>query len=148
RELEHRVGVIPFPTLRTSQSGSITGGYTIGSAVSSNLTEEQKEVAIGLLREIYKVEVQSRIVSEGQRLPYMAIPIDPEETGPVFAQVYELMEKAASTFIAYDNVLSPEVNRTLLTVVDRVLNLRMSPYEALQELEEASIAYWKLRDSR
>lgn len=148
REFEHRVGVIPFPTLRTSQSGSITGGYTIGIAVSSNLTEEQKEVAIGLLREIYTVEVQSRIVSEGQRLPSMAIPIDPEETGPVFAQVYELMEKAESTFIAYDNVLSPEVNRTFLTVVDRVLNLRLTPNEALQELEEASIAYWKLRDSR
>lgn len=145
---EERIGVAPFPTAMKGMQKSITGGYTIGIALSSNLTKEQTEAALGLLKAMYTQEVQSRIVYEGQRLPSMAIPIDQSRTGPVFVQVYQLMEQAEKTFIAYDNVLSPEVNKTFLSVVDRILNLQMSSDEALRELDEASKAYWRLRESR
>jgi len=40
------------------------------------------------------------------------------------------------------------VNKTFLSVVDRVLKLEITGEEALRELDAASIAYWKLRDSR
>jgi len=147
-DFEQQIGVIPFPVASPGQTRSVTGGYTIGIALSSNLTEAQREAAFGLMKAIYTAEVQSRIVYEGQRLPSMTIPIDPSLAGPVFVQVVNLMEQVEETFIAYDNVLSPEVNKTFLSVVDRVLKLEITGEEALRELDAASNAYWKLRDSR
>lgn len=145
---EDQIGVMPFPSLRPGEPRSLTGGYTIGIALSSNLTEKQKEAAYDLLAAMYTEEVQARIVYEGQRLPSMVIPIDPSQTGPVFVQVHQLMEQGTETFIAYDNVLSPEVTKSFLSVVDRLINLQISPEEALRELDAASTAYWKLRENR
>jgi len=145
---EERIGVIPFPVASRAQTASVTGGYTIGIALSSNLSEAQKEAAYELMKAIYTDEVQSRIVYEGQRLPSMTIPIDPSRVGPVFVQVVNLMEQVDETFIAYDNVLSPEVNKTFLSVVERVLKLEITGEEALRELDAASSAYWQLRENR
>ena len=38
-------------------------------------------------------------------------------------QVHQLMEQGTETFIAYDNVLSPEVTKSFLSVVDRLIGL-------------------------
>ena len=76
----------------------------------------------------------------------MEIPIDPTRTGPIFAQVYEMMGNTKHTFVAYDNVLSPEVKKTFLSVVNDLLEARTTTPEALRQLDEASAAYWKLRE--
>lgn len=145
-QFQDEVGVMHFPKLSEDGPQSIAGGYTIGIALSSNLNEAQAEAALKLLEAIYTEEVQARIVYEGQRLPSMEIPIDPTRTGPIFAQVYEMMGNTKHTFVAYDNVLSPEVKKTFLSVVNDLLEARTTTPEALRQLDEASAAYWKLRE--
>ena len=36
-------------------------------------------------------------------------------------------------------------HKSFLSVVDRLINLQISPEEALRELDAASTAYWKLK---
>lgn len=141
------IGVMPFPALRTGGPRSITGGYSIGIGLSSELTGIRQELALELMRRLYTEEVQQRIVYEGLRLPSMPIAFDPTRTGPVFAQLHRLMEDNPPMFIAYDNVLSPEVRRTFLALNDQLLSQAIEPEEALQLLDAASRAYWQLRNS-
>ncbi|MCR2806414.1 ABC transporter substrate-binding protein [Paenibacillus soyae] len=143
---QDRIGVIPFPSLSKDDDRSIAGGYSIGLGLSSELTGARKEAALELLRTLYTEKVQQRIVYEGLRLPAMPVPFDPSRTGPVFAQVVQLMEDGGDTFIAYDNVLSPEVRKSFWSINDRLLNLELSPDEALAELDHASEWYWQLRN--
>ncbi|MFS0726941.1 ABC transporter substrate-binding protein [Paenibacillus sp. 1P07SE] len=141
------IGVMPFPGLHQGQTRSMAGGYSIGLALSAELSGLRLELALELMRRLYTEDVQQRIVYEGLRLPSMPITFDPSRTGPVFAQLHMLMESKPQTFIAYDNVLSPEVRRTFLAVNDQLLNLAIRPEEALQQMDDASEAYWQLRNS-
>ena len=145
-QFQNEVGVMHFPIISRDGIPSIAGGYTIGIALSANLDEQQTEVALDLLAAIYTEEVQARIVYEGQRLPSMEIPIDTAKTGPIFAQIFEMMENTEHTFVAYDNVLSPEVKKTFLSEVNLVLEQQSIAPEALRQLDEASAAYWRLRE--
>ncbi|WP_020618138.1 ABC transporter substrate-binding protein [Paenibacillus daejeonensis] len=141
------IGVLPFPTLEADQSHSMAGGYSIGIGLSAELSGPRKELALELMRRLYTKEVQQRIVYEGLRLPSMPIDFDPARTGPVFAQLHRLMESSPQTFIAYDNVLSPEVRRAFLALNDQLMSLEISPEEALQQLDAAAAAYWQLRNN-
>ena len=75
----------------------------------------------------YTPEVQTRLVYEGLRVPSMKIDYDSKKTGPVFAQVTELMEASTSTFLPYDNTLSPEVNSSFLKVIEDMIGGRIDP---------------------
>ncbi|MNH40320.1 hypothetical protein D3C79_1016280 [compost metagenome] len=77
----------------------------------------------------------------------MRIDYDSKRTGPVFAKVIELMEQGDGTFIPYDNVLSPEVNTVFLKGIGDIINQSVSAEEALEQLQQASADYWKLRRS-
>jgi len=144
-EFQQEVGVIPFPSLHPGEDRSLAGGYTIGIGLSSNLDELKEEAALELLQMFYTPEVQTRLVYEGLRVPSMKITFDANETGPVFAQVIELMEQSTSTFIPYDNQLSPEVARTFLKVVEDMIGGRMNAAAALEEIQASSVQYWQLR---
>ncbi|MNW46994.1 Multiple sugar-binding protein precursor [compost metagenome] len=144
---QNNVGVIPFPALVPGGQDSIAGGYTIGIGLSSNLEEAKREAALDLMKAFYTEEVQSRIVYEGLRIPSMKIPFDYEKTGPVFAQVVKLMERSDDTFVAYDNVLSPEVTKTFLKVIEEMLIGTITPNEALNQIQNTSQQYWKQRNS-
>ncbi len=146
-DFPNRVGVIPFPTLLPDQQGSMAGGYTIGIALSSNLDEIKREAALELMQAFYTEEIQRRIVYEGLRIPSMEISFDSEKTGPVFEQVVRLMEQSESIFLAYDNVLSPEVNKTYLKVIEEIISGEIAPNEALDQIQAASMQYWKQRNS-
>ncbi|WP_018753827.1 ABC transporter substrate-binding protein [Paenibacillus sanguinis] len=144
---QNQVGVIPFPSRTKEGSKSIAGGYTIGIGLSSNLDEAKWEAAQQLLKAFYTEDVQRRIVYEALRIPSMKITYDSEKTGPVFAQVIELMEQSPQSFVPYDNVLSPEVNKTFLKVLKEMLGSRISPGEALEQIQLTSEQYWQLRRS-
>ncbi|MNP39181.1 hypothetical protein D3C76_1327440 [compost metagenome] len=144
---QNQVGVIPFPSLLPSEEKSIAGGYTIGIGLSSNLDESKWEAAQELLKALYTEDVQRRIVYEGLRIPAMKISYDSDKTGPVFTQVIQLMEQSQSSFVPYDNVLSPEVNKTFLKVIEEMISRRSNPEEALNQIQQTSDQYWKLRRS-
>ncbi|MGE7057477.1 ABC transporter substrate-binding protein, partial [Paenibacillus glucanolyticus] len=82
---------------------------------------------------------------EGLRVPSMKITYDSKKTGPVFAQVTELMEDSASTFLPYDNKLSPEVNSSFLKVIEDMIGGRIDADNALEQIQKSSIRYWQLR---
>lgn len=138
------VGVLPFPSMDDGGDGDLAGGYTLGIALSSNLAGKQKEAAIELLRELYTPKIQSRLVYEGYRIPSMRIPVNTERTGPIFAQVMELVEEDGLDFLAYDNVLAPEVNSAFLQIVAQLLDGDVDPEAALRRLDEASSQYWRV----
>lgn len=144
---ERDIGVMPFPSLEAGEARSIAGGYTIGIGLSSNLTEAQREAALEFLKAVYTEEAQARLVYEAARIPSMTIDYDPVKTGPVFNQVAKFMQESESSFVAYDNVLSPEVKKSFLSVLDKLLSNAISGEEALMQLDKASEAYWKLRRS-
>ena len=141
------IGVLPFPAVREGEPHSMAGGYSVGIGLSAELNGPRKELALELMRRLYTKEVQQRIVYEGLRLPSMPIEFDPARTGPVFAQLHRLMENSPQTFIAYDNVLSPEVRRAFLALNDQLMSLEISPEEALLQLDAAAEAYWQLRNN-
>lgn len=146
-DFQNEVGVIPFPSLLEGEEPSIAGGYTIGIGLSSNLTGAKREAALELMKAFYTQEVQTRIVYEGLRIPSMRIPFDPEKTGPVFAQVMEMMESNSKSFVPYDNVLSPEVKKTFLSVIAKMINREITADQALNKVQASSIEYWKLIQS-
>lgn len=141
---ENEVGVIPFPSLAQGTEPSIAGGYTIGIGLSSSLTGAKREAALELMKAFYTKEIQTRIVYEGLRIPSMRIDFDPEKTGPVFAQVMEIMAKDRQSFVPYDNLLSPEVKKTFLSVIEEMIDGGLSAGDALQQLQSASEQYWNL----
>ena len=141
---QNQVGVIPFPVLAQGDEASIAGGYTMGIGLSSNLTGTKREAALELMKAFYTKEVQTRIVYEGLRIPSMRIAFDPKKTGPVFAQVMRLMEESHQSFVPYDNVLSPEVKKTFLSVIEEMIDGTDNSDKALQKLQSASEQYWKL----
>lgn len=144
---QNQVGVIPFPSLTEGGNRSIAGGYTIGIGLSSNLEESKWEAAQELLKALYTEEVQRRIVYEASRIPSMKITYDSEKTGPVFAQVVEMMEQSNQSFVPYDNVLPPEVNKTFLKVLEEMISKRAKPEEVLEQIQQTSEQYWQLRRS-
>ena len=144
---QDKVGVIPFPALEKGDGRSMAGGYTIGIALSSDLTDSKKAAALELLEDLYTEEVQTRLVYEGLRIPSMKIDYDSDRTGPVFAQVIRLMEQSPSSFLPYDNVISPEVNKTFLEVLASMLDGRTGAEEALDQIQQSSERYWRLRNN-
>ncbi|MNM72082.1 hypothetical protein D3C81_837680 [compost metagenome] len=115
--------------------------------MSSNLEETKWEAAQELLKAFYTEEVQRRIVYEALRIPSMKITYDSEKTGPVFAQVVEMMERSSQSFVPYDNVLPPEVNKTFLKVLEEMIGKQATPDEALEQIQQTSKEYWQLRRS-
>lgn len=99
------------------------------------------------MKAFYTQEVQTRIVYEGLRIPSMRIAFDPDKTGPVFAQVMNMMEVNRKSFVPYDNVLSPEVKKTFLSVIEQMINGEMSAEQALKQVQASSIQYWNLIQS-
>ncbi|WP_312147906.1 ABC transporter substrate-binding protein [Paenibacillus odorifer] len=146
-DFQNEVGVIPFPTLKKGEQPSIAGGYTFGIGLSSELSGAKREAALDLMKAFYTQEVQTRIVYEGLRIPSMRIAFDPEKTGPVFAQVMNMMEVNRKSFVPYDNVLSPEVKKTFLSVIEQMINGEMSAEQALKQVQASSIQYWNLIQS-
>lgn len=144
-EFLQEVGVMPFPAADSQSKPSMAGGYTFGIGMSANLSGAKKEAALQLMQALYTREVQMRIVYEGLRIPAMRIAVDSERTGPVFAQVLELMERSEHSFVPYDNMLSPEVKRSFLQVVEEMVSGSSHAGEALERLERASVQYWELR---
>ncbi|KGE16783.1 ABC transporter substrate-binding protein [Paenibacillus wynnii] len=144
---QNEVGVISFPTLKVGEEASIAGGYTMGIGLSSNLNGAKREAALELMKAFYTKDVQTRIVYEGLRIPSMQISFDPEKTGPVFAQVMRLMEESRLSFVPYDNVLSPEVKKTFLSVIEEMIDGSKDSDHALRQLQSASEQYWKLIQS-
>ncbi len=146
-DFQNQVGVIPFPSLIKGTEASIAGGYTIGIGLSSSLTEAKREAALELMKAFYTKEIQTRIVYEGLRIPSMRITFDPEKTGPVFAQVMTVMEQNHQSFVPYDNLLSPEVKKTFLSVIEDMIDGGLSADDALGQLQSSSEQYWNLIQS-
>ncbi|HIW34155.1 MAG TPA: extracellular solute-binding protein [Candidatus Paenibacillus intestinavium] len=146
-DFQDNIGVIAFPTLEKDEEQSIAGGYTIGIGLSANLTGLQRTAALELLKAFYTEEVQLKIVYEAARLPSMDIPFDVSQTGPVFAQVVELLEQSQQIFLAYDNILPPEVRKEFWTITDSLFKLEITSEEALQQLDQASQSYFQLINS-
>lgn len=144
---QDEVGVIPFPVMTPGSSASMAGGYTIGIGLSSDLDEAKRQAALDLLEMFYTTEVQTRLVYEAKRIPSMKIQFDPERTGPVFAQVIDLMEDTRESFVPYDNMLSPEVKKSFLKVVEDMLGGRLDAESALKQIQLTSLQYWELRRS-
>lgn len=143
-DFQNRVGVIPFPARDAGSEASVAGGYTIGIGLSSSLTGAKRDAALELMKAFYTKEIQTRIVYEGLRIPSMRIGFDPQKTGPVFAQVMELMEQNNQSFVPYDNLLSPEVKTTFLSVIEEMIDGKLQADTALKELQAASKQYWNL----
>lgn len=144
-DFQNEVSVIPFPSLYREGPQAMAGGYTIGIGLSSNLTDAKKEAALGLMKAFYTEEVQKRIVYEGLRIPSMQIKFDSSKTGPIFTQMITVMEQSKSSFVPYDNLLSPEVSKSFLKVIEELIDNKVSAKEALDELDLSSIQYWNLR---
>lgn len=144
-DFQSEVGVISFPSLLPGEERSLAGGYTIGIGLSSDLDEPKRQAALELLGMFYTPEVQTRLVYEGLRVPSMKIAYDSNKTGPVFAQVTELMEASSSTFLPYDNKLSPEVNRLFLKVIEDMIGGRTEAADALEQIQKSSVQDWQLR---
>ncbi|MGN7360728.1 ABC transporter substrate-binding protein [Paenibacillus sp. SAF-054] len=144
---QNEVSVIPFPSLIPGGPRSMAGGYTFGIGLSSNLTEAQQKAALELMKAFYSKEVQNRIVYEGLRIPSMRVDFDAEKTGPIFTQVTGLMEQTKTTFVPYDNILSPEVKRSFLAVVEEMINRQITAGDALNRMDDALRKYWSLRRS-
>ncbi|MNF00355.1 hypothetical protein D3C80_1991740 [compost metagenome] len=77
----------------------------------------------------------------------MRITFDPEKTGPVFAQVMAVMEEHHQSFVPYDNLLSPEVKKTFLSVIEDMIDGGLSAGDALEQLQTSSEQYWNLIQS-
>ncbi|WP_438349074.1 ABC transporter substrate-binding protein [Paenibacillus sp. FA6] len=144
-DFQNKVSVIPFPSVYAEGKQSMAGGYTIGIGLSSNLTDAKKEAALELMQAFYTEEVQTRIVYEGLRIPSMWIKFDSEKTGPIFTQMIAVMEESQTSFVPYDNVLSPEVKRSFLRVIEEIIDGKIKAKEALDQLDASSVQYWSLR---
>ena len=142
---QDKVGVIPFPSLLADDNKSIAGGYTIGIGLSSNMEDAKKEAAEDLLKALFTKEVQSSVVYKGLRIPSMKVSYDYNKTGPIFAQVIALMEVNHQSFVPYDNILSPEVKKSFLKVIEEMIAGDTSAKEALEEIQVSSQEYWKQR---
>lgn len=142
-----KVGVIPFPALSPNEHRSMAGGYTIGIGLSSTLEEGQREAALKLLQSFFSQDVQTELVYAGLRIPAVKIDFDSHKTGPIFMQVMQVMEQSDETFVPYDNVLSPEVKKTFLKVIEGMIEGSITAQHALAELQSSSLEYWKQRRS-
>lgn len=142
-----KVGVLPFPALKRDSPRSMAGGYTIGIGLSSTLEEGQKEAALKLLQSFFSTRVQSQIVYAGLRIPAVKIPFDSTKTGSIFMQVMNVMEHSDGTFVPYDNVLSPEVKKSFLKVIEEMIEGNMNAEQALATLQSSSLDYWKQREN-
>lgn len=140
---KNQVGIINFPIFNkgTSEKNGITGGYTIGLGLSANLQGDRLEAAFDLLREIYKPDIQERLVYEALRLPSMNIQVDEEKVGPVFAQLVDLIPQVPGSFIPYDNTLPPAVQETFFNVTQDLIDRKLSAEEALSKLQQAIEQY-------
>ncbi|WP_310550006.1 ABC transporter substrate-binding protein [Paenibacillus glufosinatiresistens] len=139
-----QVGVLPFPALHEGGERSVAGGYTIGIGLSSNLSGAKLEAALDFMKAFYTEEVQNRIVYEGRRIPSMEVAFDPDQTGPVFAQVARMLADSPDSFVPYDNMLSPEVKKAFLNGLGGMLDGTENARQALEETEQASVRYWQL----
>ena len=146
-DFQNKVSVIPFPSIYAEGKQSMAGGYTIGVGLSSNLTDAKKEAALGLMEAFYTEEVQERIVYEGLRIPSRWINFDSEKTGPIFTEMIKVMEESQTSFVPYDNILSPEVKRSFLRVVEEIIDGKINAKEALEQLDASYMQYWRLRQS-
>ncbi|GJM84033.1 hypothetical protein HMSSN139_65290 [Paenibacillus sp. HMSSN-139] len=59
----------------------------------------------------------------------------------------DMMERSSQSFVPYDNVLPPEVNKTFLKVLEEMIGKRATPEEALEQIQQTSEQYWQLRRS-
>lgn len=145
---QEQVGVLSFPALSEGGPQALAGGYTMGIGLSSALTGNKREAALEFLAELYKQDVQQRIMIEAYRIPVMADEMNAELTGPIFSQVIQLTEASSLKFVPYDNMLAPEVKQTFLHVIAGIMNQTITPEESLQQLEQAANNYWALVRSR
>lgn len=138
-----KVGIMNFPVFEKGplEKNGITGGYTIGLGLSANLQGDRLEAALNLFREIYKPEIQERLVHEALRLPSMHVQMDEEKVGPIFAQLVDLIPQMPGTFIPYDNSLPPAVQETFFNVTQDLIDRKRSAEEALSELQRAIEQY-------
>lgn len=58
-----------------------------------------------------------------------------------------MMEGNHQSFVPYDNLLSPEVKKTFLSVIEEMIGGGMQADEALAQLQSASEQYWNLIQS-
>lgn len=142
------VGVLSFPAMTSGGPQALAGGYTMGIGISSALTGSKREAALEFLAELYKQDVQQRIMIEAYRIPVMADEVNAELTGPIFSQVINLTEASTLKFVPYDNMLAPEVKQTFLHVIAGIINQTITPEESLQQLDQAAKNYWELVRSR
>lgn len=142
------VGVIPFPVIRPGDPQALAGGYTVGIGLSSALNESKQEAALAFLAEMYRPDVQRRLMNEAYRIPAMSGLADMQTAGPVFSQVIRLTEQTEAKFVPYDNMLPPEVKQKFLHIVADIVDRRLQPDEGLRNLEQTAQNYWRLRSSR
>ncbi|MGI2297013.1 ABC transporter substrate-binding protein [Paenibacillus sp. GXUN7292] len=144
---KNEVGVINFPSFDPAWelANGLTGGYTIGLALSSKLQGERLLAAYDLLEDIFAPEVQERMVYEAMRFPYSAnVQVDYERTGPIFAELAELIRSTPHPFIAYDNLLPPSVSSTFFDVTQSLIEQEMDTGEVLKKMQESIIQYREL----
>ncbi|MBD2846887.1 extracellular solute-binding protein [Paenibacillus sp. IB182496] len=139
------VGVMPFPSRAAETPGTMAGGYTIGIGLSANLQGAARTAALELMEAFYTEAVQTRIAYEGLRIPALQMPLDARRTDPVFAQVLGLLQERPPDFLAYDNVLAPEVKRDFLREAAELIDGRTDAAGALAEMDASSAAYWEQR---
>lgn len=143
-----KIGVLSFPTLREGETGALAGGYTVGIGLSSALTGKKREAALEFLAEIYKPQIRRQLTEEAYRIPVMSGEVKREEADTVFDRVIALTEASKTKFVPYDNMLPPEIKQTFLHTISGIVDQTVTPEQSLERLEQASLNYRKLLESR
>lgn len=131
---EDGLGYLPFPTVEggTGDPANIVGNPTSYFSVSADASKEEQAVAIDYLKSgLWDDAFVDRLVDANQVPPLAGIDdtiaeLDDADFGGL---VYEMISDAPNFQMSWDQALEPGQAQEMLTNLDRLFNLQITPEE-------------------
>ena len=140
---ENSLGYATFPTVEggVGDPANVVGNPTSYFSVSADASEEQQDVAIDYLKEgLWNEAFVDRLITANQVPPLAGIDaaIGESEDADFGGLVYELISEAPSFQMSWDQALDPAQAQALLTNLDRLFTLSITPAEFSEAMNSSA----------
>ena len=140
---ENSLGYATFPTVDggIGDPANVVGNPTSYFSVSADASEEQQDVAIDYLKDgLWNEAFVDRLITANQVPPLAGIEaaIGESEDADFGGLVYELISEAPSFQMSWDQALDPAQAQALLTNLDRLFTLSITPAEFSEAMNSSA----------
>jgi raffinose/stachyose/melibiose transport system substrate-binding protein len=140
---ENSLGYATFPAVDggTGDVANIVGNPTSYFSVSADASAEQQEQAIAYLKDgLWDESFVDRLITANQVPPLAGIEttIAQSDDADFSGLVYELISDAPNFQMSWDQALAPAEAQALLTNLDRLFTLTMTPEEFSEAMTESA----------